>query len=80
MDIEPLPTVVGMDAALEGATLLFDDAGGNVVATTDSGDAVDLDRWPVCVHVTVENQRLAPLAIEPLAIVAEPDGGGGLTV
>ncbi|HSJ43962.1 MAG TPA: xanthine dehydrogenase family protein molybdopterin-binding subunit [Euzebyales bacterium] len=80
MDIAPLPTVVGVDAALAGTTLLFDAAGDNVVGTTETGDHVDLDRWPVCVGLTVENQRLAPLAIEPLAIVAEPDGEGGLTV
>jgi len=80
IDIDPLPAVVGVDAALAGTTLLFDAAGDNVVATADAGDHVDLDRWPVCIDVTVENQRLAPLAIEPLAIVAEPDGSGGLTV
>ena len=80
IDIDPLPPVVGVDEALEGTTLLFDGAGDNIAVTTDSGDAVDLDRWPVCVDLTVHNQRLAPLAIEPLAIVAAPDGDGGLTV
>lgn len=83
MDIDPLPVVVGVDAALAGTTLLFDTAGANVVGTTETGDtgeAGHLDRWPVCVDVTVANQRVAPLAIEPLAIVAEPHGDHGLTV
>lgn len=46
MDIDPLPAVVGVDAALAGATLLFDATGDNVVVTTSTGDAVDLERWP----------------------------------
>jgi carbon-monoxide dehydrogenase large subunit len=81
MDIAPLRAVVGIDAALEGDTLLFDAAGDNVVGSTHVGDGdADLGRWPVCIDVTLDNQRLAPMAIEPLAIVAEPDGEGGLTV
>lgn len=80
MDIVPLPAVVGIDAALSDATLLFDAAGTNTVVVIDDGDAVDLDRWPVQADVTVENQRVAPMAIEPLAVMAEPDGDGGLVV
>lgn len=80
-DIDPLPAVVGVDAALRGATPLFDEAGTNVVAVDETGDAgVDLSRWPVQVDVTVTNQRLAPMSMEPLAILAEPDGEGGVVV
>ncbi len=81
IDIAPLPAVVGVDAALTDASLLFDAAASNVVTVIDEGDgAVDLERWPVQVDVTVDNQRVAPVTLEPLAVMAEPDGDGGLVV
>ena len=71
-EIDPLPAVVGVDQAVADATLLFEEAGTNVVAVDTTGDdEVDLTQWPVQVDVTVDHQRLAPLSIEPLSIPFE---------
>ena len=69
-------------AALEDEVLLFPAAGSNVVARTAVPEGVtpDLDRWPVRAVVEIQQQRLAPVPIEPVSIVAAPDGDGRLTV
>jgi aerobic carbon-monoxide dehydrogenase large subunit len=79
VDYDPLPAVVDPVAAVEGdAPLLFPEAGTNVA----------LDRsWPyrgkdvlagsdLVVRARFVNQRLAPVPMEPGAILAIPEDGG----
>jgi carbon-monoxide dehydrogenase large subunit len=79
--IEPEPPVVDMDEALADEVLLFPRAGTNVVgrnatapSTRQNGD------WPVCATVTVDNQRIVPVPVEPLGIKARPEPDGRLTI
>ena len=85
--IDPEPVVADVDAALRDDVLLFPDAGTNVVGRTTVGtrsgdDAPDHgdDAWPVVATVTVDNQRIAPVPVEPLGITAHPEPDGRLTV
>lgn len=72
-DLEELPAVTDPRRAAGGPHLF---AGGNTVATErlEAGE----DPGPTAVRATVEigGQRLAPSPIEPLAILARPDGDG----
>ena len=88
-DYDLADVVADVDAALADEVLLFPDAGSNVVtrrAMPDedmigaAAETLDWPGYPVEVDVTVENQRLAPAPIEPVAIVAEPTDDGGVTV
>lgn len=79
-DIEPLPAVTGLEAALaEGAPLLFDDAGSNQAGAGGTGEVEGLfDDADHVVRATFHNQRVAGVPMEPNACVAapgEPDGG-----
>jgi aerobic carbon-monoxide dehydrogenase large subunit len=71
VDYEPLPPVVGPDAALAGESLLFPDAGTNVAVTASSpaGPAA-FDGCEVVVERTIANQRLAPIPMEGRAAAA----------
>lgn len=82
VDVDDAPVVADLDAALAGKVLLFPAAGTNVVSSgvVPQGADPGLDRWPVRARVRVKDQRLAPVTLEPLGIVAEPDGDGGVTV
>jgi aerobic carbon-monoxide dehydrogenase large subunit len=66
VEVDPLPSVIGFDAALAGDVLLFPDARTNVVARPHGGADGDLpfDSCEVVVEATFENQRLAPCPIE----------------
>lgn len=78
-EIEPLPPVVGFDAALRDDVLLFPSGGTNVVARRTIPTDTEMDELPPCpvaVRLTLRNQRLAPTPVEPLAVRAEPDGDG----
>ena len=81
-DIEPLPVAADIDAALRGETVLFDaNAGGNIVASSRiEHGAPPLAPDLISITVPVVHARLAPAPIEALAILAEPDGDGGLHV
>ncbi len=59
VDYEPLPAVVGIDAALAGGTLLFPDAGSNVPVAHPAGDLA-FDGCDVVVEREIVNQRVAP--------------------
>ena len=79
-DIEPLPAVTDLEAALaDGAPVLFEEAGGNLVAGAGTGDVEGIfDTADVVVSETFRNQRVAGVPMEPNACVAvpgEPDGG-----
>ncbi len=76
VDIDPLPAVATVDAALaDGAPLLFPELGTNVVLTgghtADHDVLADAD---VVVRGVFENQRLAPVPMEPNSAAAIPDG------
>jgi aerobic carbon-monoxide dehydrogenase large subunit len=84
VDYDPLPAVVGAEAALaEGAPLLFPERGSNVCDRFDSGtDQGDpLEGAEVVVRLRTVNQRVAPVPMEGNAFAAAPDPeGDGLTV
>jgi carbon-monoxide dehydrogenase large subunit len=80
VDYDPLPAVVDPEAALEsGATLVHDAQGSNVAIAMGTGEVEGiLDDADVIVSLTIRNQRLAGVPMEPNGIVAipgEPDGG-----
>ncbi len=81
VDYEQLPAVVDMDAALaEGATLVHDDLGTNKsytwALTNGDVDAVFADA-PVVVKERYVIQRAIPNAIEPRAVLADPNAAMG---
>jgi aerobic carbon-monoxide dehydrogenase large subunit len=83
LDVDPLPVIADPAAALRDDVLLFPAAGTNVVSrfvTPDGAAEPSLDRWPVQATIEVENQRLAPVPVEPLGIVAVPGEDGRLAV
>src|ERR1022692_2131997 len=72
VDYEPLPAVVGTDAALAGGTLLFPAAGSNVAVTGGSpAGGTTFDGCDVVLQRTIVNQRLAPVPMEGRAAAAE---------
>src|SRR5450755_2125641 len=72
VDYEPLPAVVGTDAALAGGTLLFPAAGSNVAVTGGSpADGTTFDGCDVVLQRTIVNQRLAPVPMEGRAAAAQ---------
>jgi carbon-monoxide dehydrogenase large subunit len=82
IDYEPLPAVLDLDDALSGATLLFPEAGSNVVGEFGdrSGPRPDLfDGCDVVVTRTFTNQRVAPAPMETRAAAAVWDDDGRLT-
>ena len=84
VDYEPLPVVVDARKAMAAsAPILHEELGTNVayVYPVTGGDIEKAFREAdVVVKQQVKNQRLIPNAIEPRAIVARPDEGGGLTI
>ena len=79
-DIEPLPAVTDLEAAIaDSAPLLFEDNGSNLCAAGGTGEVEGIfDGADVVVERTFRNQRVAGVPMEPNACVAvpgEPDGG-----
>jgi aerobic carbon-monoxide dehydrogenase large subunit len=71
VDYEPLPAVIGIDAALAGETLLFPAAGSNVAVTAAKpGDGPGFGGCDVVVERTIVNQRVAPVPMEGRAAAA----------
>jgi aerobic carbon-monoxide dehydrogenase large subunit len=82
IDYEPLSAVVDMADALAGETLLFPDAGTNVVRSFGDRDGLVPDLFDACevvVSRTILNQRVAPAPMETRAAVARWDADGRLT-
>jgi aerobic carbon-monoxide dehydrogenase large subunit len=76
VDYQPLPPVVGLDAALADASLLFPGAGSNVVRS--GGQPAPDDAFAGCdvvVQRTFPNQRVAPVPLEVRAAAASWAGG-----
>ena len=79
VDWEPLPVVADIEAALaDGAPLVWPDSPGNVLAEARHGDAAaTAAAFAAAAHVVelvLENQRLAPTALEPRSVNAWMDG------
>jgi len=71
VDYDPLPAVVGFDAAIAGESLLFPAAASNVAVTSGGpADAAAFDGCDVVVQRTIVNQRLAPVPLEGRAVAA----------
>ncbi len=80
-EIESLGAVVDPERALEaGAPLLFPEQGSNLALAESIGDEGALQGAEVVVSQRMVNQRMAPVPMEPGAILARPDGSGGLTI
>jgi carbon-monoxide dehydrogenase large subunit len=69
VDYEPLPAIVGPADALAGQTLLFPDAGSNIVVAHPAGDTA-FDGCDVVVEHDIVNQRVAPVPMEGRAAAA----------
>jgi aerobic carbon-monoxide dehydrogenase large subunit len=84
VELEELPVVADVDAALRDESLLFPGFATNLVTRSSAGvtrdDAEPAPDHEVTVTTTVENQRLAPSSIEPLGILCDPDFDGRITV
>jgi carbon-monoxide dehydrogenase large subunit len=75
VDYEPLPVVIDAEnAGKPGAPQLHEEAPGNHCLTiehkTEGFDAV-FDAAPVKVSLTIDNQRLTPVSMEPRGVVAD---------
>jgi aerobic carbon-monoxide dehydrogenase large subunit len=71
VDYEPLPAVVGIDAALASETPLFAGTESCIAVTIgEAGDGTGFGDCDVVVERTIENQRLAPVPMEGRAVAA----------
>jgi carbon-monoxide dehydrogenase large subunit len=75
VEYDDLPAVIGFDAALaEGAQQLHENIPGNVCFDFDYGDekatAAAIDAAPLVVRLTTESPRVAPVPMEPRAVLA----------
>jgi aerobic carbon-monoxide dehydrogenase large subunit len=81
VDYDPLPVVIDPELALEaGAPILHAEKGDNLAFSVETGEAGALDGAEVVVRARFLNQRLAAVPIEASAILAEPDGQGGIAM
>jgi carbon-monoxide dehydrogenase large subunit len=81
VDYDPLPVVIDPELALEAdAPILHAEKGDNLAFTVETGEAGALEGAEVVVRVRFLNQRLAAVPIEASAILAEPDGQGGIAM
>ncbi len=80
VEYDPLQVVTDATAAVNDQTILHPAAGSNVVERWELGSPDGADQGEIAVELTVHNQRLAPVAVEPLAILVEPGSDGTLTV
>jgi carbon-monoxide dehydrogenase large subunit len=75
VDIDPLPAVVDFEHAVEAPTVLFPEAGTNLVAEVPcANDPALFEGCDVVVTQRLENQRMAVAPIEPRACAAVWDG------
>ncbi len=76
VDYDPLPAVVGFEAAVTSETLLFPAGGSNVPITNPvSTDDAPFDACEVVVEQDIVNQRVACLPMEGRATAAVYSGG-----
>ncbi|HEU4320596.1 MAG TPA: xanthine dehydrogenase family protein molybdopterin-binding subunit [Acidimicrobiia bacterium] len=75
VDYEDLGAVTTVAGALAGETLLFDGAATNVATESSLAEGPINDGVPeVSVSLDLWNNRLAPVSIEPLSVLARFDG------
>lgn len=82
VDYDPLPVVIGMEAALaEGAPLIWPEFGSNVAFVLGQGDDAGCEaafaKAERVVAIDVENNRLVANYMEPRGCVAEFDAATG---
>ena len=75
LSTEPLPAMIGPDAALADTILLHPAAGTNVCFTLDAGDPIDFGAFDVVVEADLVNQRVVASPLEGRAVLAAPEGG-----
>jgi aerobic carbon-monoxide dehydrogenase large subunit len=76
VDYDPLPAVVGPEAALTSESLLFPAAGSNIPLTSPvSADDAPFDACEVVVEQAIVNQRLACMPLEGRATAATFENG-----
>ena len=77
VDYEPLPPVIDMEDALEGAVKLFSDAESNVAFNIHKGKReADFSGCDVVVRERIVNQRVAPCPLEVRAAASTWDADG----
>jgi carbon-monoxide dehydrogenase large subunit len=77
VEVDPLPVVVDPERALvAGAPVLFPEHGSNLALAESEGDPDPLAGAEVVVVQRLVNQRVAPVPMEPGAILARPEEGG----
>ena len=82
VDYDPLPAVVGFQAALADDSVLFESVGSNVAASFGDRDKLQDDLFDGCevvVSETIANQRIAPAPMESRAAAAVWGEDGRLT-
>jgi carbon-monoxide dehydrogenase large subunit len=82
VDYDPLPAVVGFEAAMAGEVLLFEAAGTNVAAEFGKRGEQQADLFDGCdvvVTRTIANQRVAPAPMETRSAAAVWGEDGRLT-
>ena len=84
VDYEPLPAVVDVHQAVQGAVAVCEDAPDNVAAETRYGDEAAADaafaRAAHVVRLELDNPRVAALALEPRSVLAWVAEDGRLTL
>jgi len=84
VDYDPLPAVVDVHEAVQGQALLHEDAPDNIAAESRYGDAAKVDAaFAKAAHVvdlSLTNQRVAALSLEPRAVLAWVADDGRLTL
>ena len=84
VEYEELPQVVDLDAALEPGAPLLSDAPDNVAAEMRFGDAAQVQQaFAAAAHtvaLTIVNQRVAAVSIEPRSVLAWVAEDGRLTL
>jgi carbon-monoxide dehydrogenase large subunit len=76
VDFDTFPAVTDVPSALSNEVILFPEAGTNLVhdeTVGSDGPAPDYEREAI---VEIEIPRLSPVTIEPLTILARPNGPG----
>ncbi len=75
-DIDPLPAVLTLEQAGAGDSLLFPDAGANILTRTELAEGPEpIARDLIDVTVEVNHPRLAPSPLETLQILVVPEDG-----
>lgn len=65
VDAEPLPAVIGFDAALAGEHVVHEGIDGNVYSQSSGGVETPFEPDEIVAEATIVNNRVAPCPIEP---------------